>query len=165
MNKIKALIRLLSGLMIAILLVVFIVSQFATPDMGFIYSVKRLKEKIMLHTKLNPNTKADYYNYLIHQRLTEIEEIYDTGNLAELEVRKISLRYSTTVGEYVQFLLKNKLVDNTKNLYNDISEHQYKLNKILEMYPDSLDYEKKGIQDNVNYLEIYRKQIIESGLI
>lgn len=161
MNKVKAFIRLfLSVLLIAGVLFSYL-SQFATPDMGLVYSVKRGKEKLVMMTKFSNNSKADYMNYLAKERLNEIKEMFDTGNLAETEIRKISLRYSTAVGEYMHFLIANNLDDKLRNLYIDIPMQQAALKQIMDTYPESFDYEKKGLIDDINYLEIYKNQIKE----
>jgi hypothetical protein len=165
MIKVKALLRLLVLVFIVAILFLSYISQFATPDMGSIYSVKRLKEKIVMQITPNPQSKADYYNYLVQMRLGEIEEMFETGNIKEKEMYGISLRYSTTVGDYMDFLLANNMTEKLKKLYLDIPEHQKALQRILDTYPDPTGLEKKWMQDAINYLEIYKTQIKDSGRI
>ncbi len=62
---------------LAILVISLVLSQTAAPDNYLLFSLKRAQETAFLKLKTTPSQKVDYMDYLLDQRLSELQTVFN----------------------------------------------------------------------------------------
>ncbi len=150
--------RLKLGLIIllVILNVILLNLNKITPDTRFLYSFKRLNEKIYLSLKPSPGQRLDYLFILLEERRNELAYVVEKGN--SHYVLKSAQRYSTTAGEITELILNNNLYDQAKVAQERFRTHLPLIAELITKYPKN-DDEIKFVKDDVNYLNIYLEKL------
>lgn len=146
------------SLLLAVLVLLIIASDKATPDSTLTFGLKRLQEKIFLSLKPTPEAKADYYLALLDKRLEELKGL--VKNKRSWYLWSASLRYSATAGELTDLVLQNNLTDKVGIMTAQFKNHQQVLRAAVDNYPDAYSQEDwKFLQDDINYLELYLEKL------
>lgn len=124
------------------------------PKDGFSYGVKRFKEKILLQLYfIFPERKLHYYSELTEHRLAELKFTIEEKDMANFE--NTTTRYSSSVGEYVNFVLKNdNLKENKKEMENLLLSHFPVLEKLRDSY-DPQTAEWRFVEDDINFVKLH----------
>lgn len=124
------------------------------PKDGFSYGVKRLQEKFFLQLySLFPDKKLNYYYDLTERRLAELKFTIEEKDMANFE--NATTRYSSSVGEYVNFALKNdKLKKNKKEMENLLLPHLQVLEQLRDVY-DPRTAEWRFVEDDINFVKLH----------
>ena len=118
--------------------------------------VEKLQEKLNLFLKFSKDDKADYQKYLVEKRLAELKYVIDTkqGNLVE----ETTSRYTTYLGNYSSFVIKNKLINKKENILSMYNNHQ----KILEQLQNAFEpgsVFQMLLQHDINTIKLFSTQI------
>lgn len=146
----KIVIFLFSLLLIFVLVLLNI--SVSNPASWPFYSLKRLYEKTQLSLKSNPEEKLNYQYNLLDNRLTEL--IFIAENQISSQVLTTSLRYSTTVGQITELIIKDNLKGEAQKAKEKFEAHLLIVKELSQTYPKD-DSEAKYIIDDVNYLQTY----------
>lgn len=124
------------------------------PEDGFTYGVKRFQEKILLQLYFfSSEKKMNYYSKLVERRLAELKFTIENKNMGNFE--DATTRYSSTVGEYVNFILSiDILKNNKKGVENTLLAHIPVLEKLRDSY-DPTTAEWRFVEDDINFNKIY----------
>lgn len=145
------------GVVVIVVVVVgsLFLAQNATPDFAPFYSIKRFEEKLVSYTKRSPESKASYDEFLLNRRLDDLKYIISNNEYDGFI--QTSLRFSTTAGNLANYIIANHLkdrVNHTKWLF----WHDENIIKNLMKGHNGND-NWKFIQDDINYLGIYYKEL------
>lgn len=121
-----------------------------------LYKIKRLQERLTIMIKTSPKAKAEYYLYLLDQRLEDMHYIYDV-KLDDLAI-STSLRYAATAGELTNILKNNNLTEIKPQVKEKFENHRAVIKGILDSYPYQ-DEKWKFYQDAINYLDLYLNEL------
>lgn len=158
----KILIRRIKFVLIGILSIIsifLVLSRDATPLSPAIFQTKRLQEKIFIRFKPNPKSKLEYYAYLLNERLDELKAVAETSDSSYTLILMTSLRYSTTAGQMTDFIKNNHLTDQTPGVLKLFQDHQQIISVLVESYPKDFGDEWKFLEDDINYLQIYSRDL------
>lgn len=123
------------------------------PNQSFGYSIKRLKEKVLLFVySISPSKKADYYNVLTNSRLAELKYVIDKKDADDFELA--TKRYFTTAGQYVEYLNKKNLNDKKGIALETLKQHEPILIKLRDTF-DPLSAQYRFVEDDINYIKQY----------
>lgn len=127
------------------------------PNDGFGFISKRLGEKLklFLYSPL-PNKKAGFYEKLTTTRLAELKYVIEKGDMANFE--KATIRYSTTVGMWVDFINKNKLDNRRSHAAETLSNHIPVIEQLMTKY-DPTTAEWRFVKEDLDYVSIYISQV------
>jgi hypothetical protein len=126
------------------------------PDGGFNYNIKRIKEKIVLLFSFTPTKKAEYQEKLVQKRLSELKYIVDNKDGANIETA--SQRYSTTVGNLVELIIKNNLQTHKETTLKMLEEHSIAIENLKGSFDDTTA-EWRFIKYDEDYLKAYIQQL------
>jgi hypothetical protein len=142
------------GLCVCILVFtgILLISPIATPDAFPFYSIKRIEEKIGGLFQRSVDQKIRYNIFLLNRRLSDLK--YITDNREYALYYQSSLRYAATAGTLANLITIKYQANDVLNIFNS---HSKTLVNILRLKND--DESWKFIYDNINYLQIYSKQI------
>ena len=124
----------------------------ANPTSWPFYNIRRLYEKTQLSLKSSPSGKLHYQYKLLDNRLEDLSFV--TGNGASHYVLSTSLRYSTTLGQITDLVIKNNMVDEVPTAKEKFTAQLTIIKNLIDKYPKD-DSEFKYIVDDENYLKIY----------
>lgn len=104
--------------------------------------------------------KAEFYSFLLDQRLDELKTIMNGKQEGHL-ILPSTLRYATTAGEYVNLIKQYGLTAESKNAKMQFANHRKVIVELSKKYKNksSGDYTGKFIIDDINYLDIYSKEL------
>lgn len=154
--KVKIQLGLIAVLVIAALSL--ILSQTASPDLPPLFALKRIQEKAFLSLKSSPEDRVEYMNTLLDRRLEELDSQVRRQSYGY--ILPSALRYSSTAGQITELIISQNMKDKVASQIEKFNNHQQVLQKIYVLYPKNTDnWEWKYIQDDVNYLGIYRDQL------
>lgn len=136
-------------------LFVLYLSRNALPDSN-LYSFRRIYEKTLTITKNTPEQKVEYYQYLLNERFNELKFVFIIVDTRY--VISSSLRYSATAGHLTDLIIKYKMQKKADELSKVLEKHKIELN---DLNVNSTKYEKKFLEDDVNYLNIYLDKLAE----
>ena len=125
-----------------------------------LFKLKRAQEKTLMLIKRDPSSKVSYYHILLDKRLKEIIFLIIDRRFNKLVFP--SQRYATTAGELTEIIISNNLSEMATPTRKIFTKHQNKIQEILDSYPREINDEWKFIQDDFNYLEIYKNQLSEA---
>lgn len=116
----------------------------------------RLIEKIILFTKFNEQSKAEYMMSLLDKRLADLNFVVtkDRGNLIE----EISSRYASFTGELGNYFLENNLKNKKLNLIKKFEIHKKVLIKIQKPYSSDSPF-RMLLQHDINTINIIRDKL------
>jgi len=137
------------------IVILAVLSRNAQPSSS-LYLIKRAQENIILLTKIAPVAKVDYYEYLLNERLGEIQYIMNSHQYALIV--STALRYATTAGKLTEFASKNNLKNKTQEITKEFMEHKKILNTLSQQFPGASD-RWKYVVDDENYLDTYVKEL------
>lgn len=144
---------------LSIVAFILIMSRWATPLSPLTFQAKRLQEKVFMRLKSNPQSKLEYYTYLLNERCKELRSVVESESPSY--ILTTSLRYSTTAGQLTELIIGNHLdssIEITQKLFRN---HQQIISGLIMLYPKDFDDEWKYLQDDINYLDIYSKMLSE----
>lgn len=118
--------------------------------------LEKFREKVTLFFKFSKEDKYSYQKFLLEKRLAELKYVIDTkqGNLIE----ETSSRYSTYLGNFTDFVIKNKLTSKKEEILKMYEEHQ----KILDTLQINFEFESGFwllLQHDINTVKIFSEQI------
>ncbi|TSC90504.1 MAG: Uncharacterized protein G01um10145_176 [Microgenomates group bacterium Gr01-1014_5] len=123
------------------------------PDDGFAYLTKRLEEKVKLFLfSLSANSKENFYKELANRRLAELKYVIENDKKGNFEVATI--RYSSTVGEWTEFILDEKLDESKGPAVEVLTKHLPVVEKLMTKY-DGTTAEWRFVKQDFDYLNIY----------
>lgn len=128
-------------------------SNYATPDYGIIYKLKRLQENVFLKIKSSPVEKVYYESGILDDRLSELKYLVENQKIDYL--LKASLRYSATAGKLTDIVKQNYVFDKIPLIQAKFKEHQEIIKGLVVLCQKNDNTECKYIQDDFNYLKIY----------
>ncbi|MBI2268245.1 MAG: hypothetical protein HYU80_02215 [Candidatus Blackburnbacteria bacterium] len=127
------------------------------PDGGFAYLQKRFSEKAKLFfLSFSTERSEDYYRQLANRRLAEVKYIIDQNKMAYFE--KATVRYSTAVGNWVEYINKKGLSREKEPAVQLLSQHVPVVQKLMEKY-DPTTAEWRFVKHDLDYLNIYISQL------
>lgn len=127
------------------------------PSDGFGFISKRLGEKIKLFLNSPfPKKKERVYEELSTKRLAELKYVIEKADMANFE--KATIRYSTTVGMWVDFINKNKLNDRRSHAAETLSNHIPVIEQLMTKY-DPTTAEWRFVKEDLDYVSIYISQV------
>jgi hypothetical protein len=129
------------------------------PDQEFNYKLKRLKEKIIIYTKLTPKAKANYYKKQSMKRLAELTYVVKEKKWSSLETS--SQRYETTVGILTEFVVAKNIEDEKDDVKKLLSDHLLVVDKLKDYYQFGTA-EWRFIMNDYNSIRIYLDQLSSS---
>src|SRR5260221_14531904 len=149
--------KIILAIVIGIVLIggVVFLARWAYPDIPPLYNLRRFEEKIIEYTKTTPDARADYYTHLLQNRLDDIP--YVGGSQEYPLFLSTSLSYSATAGTLSNWIISHSLKSRKATTLTLFNKHSAMLKKILSK-KDTQD-EWKFIQDDVNYLSIYKGKV------
>ena len=117
---------------------------------------EKLGEKVTLFFKFSKKDKADYENYLIEKRLSELKYVVDSkqGNLIE----ETSSRYATYLSSFSDLVIKNKLSNKKNEVLNLYSRHK----KILEELQNTFETDsvfRMLIQHDIDTIKLFSTRV------
>ena len=128
-----------------------------SPKYGYKYLFKRLREKITLFVlSKNPLRKADYYSKLLDKRLAELKQVVEEKDIGNIETT--SQRYSSTLGELVNFIKQNNLVEMKTKILAKMAEQL----PLLESYQKNYSFntaEWRFVEHDIDYLKEYSSML------
>lgn len=83
---------------------------------------EKLKEKIILFFKFDKKQKSAYQRELVEKRLAELDYVIKNKQWDYIE--DVTSRYSTYLGNYINFVEKNKITDNKEQLLIILNGHK-----------------------------------------
>ena len=117
---------------------------------------EKVSEKINLFTKFNKVGKAKYWRELIDTRFAEIKYAVDGSRLGDIE--DMTSRYSTYLGYYSEFLIKNNLSSEKEITLSMFGKHSEILKGLQQKYEfDSAWW--MLIEHDINTLVIFKDKI------
>jgi hypothetical protein len=132
-------------------------SRDTDPRYSYLYSLKRIQEKIFSKLQFSPEPRVRYQTLLLNERLSELQTIVDTKQYDY--ILQSSLRYSATAGELTNMIKESNLTELRSPTIEVFKSHQQRLQTIINNYPKDQNVEWKYIQDDFNYLLIYQEQL------
>lgn len=129
------------------------ISQNAKP-ISPLFPMQRLDESLILLIKRSPDEKVEYYQYLLQKRFSDISYVVQTDHRDILV--SVSLRYSTTVGKAVQ--IASAFNVRKSQLRIELEQQKLMLINMITHYVSN-DNRQKFIQDDINYINIYEKDL------
>lgn len=127
------------------------------PNGGFGYIQKRLGEKVkLLFLSLSTESKENYYKELAGVRLAELKYVIVEKDLANFE--KTTIRYSTTVGEWAEFISNKQLNDKKASAVYVMSQHLPVVEQLMTKY-DGTTAEWRFVKQDADYLKIYSSKL------
>lgn len=127
------------------------------PEDGFSFLAKRLGEKfkLFIYSPL-PEKKEDTLKKLATTRLAELKYIIEKGDMNNFE--KSTIRYSTTVGEWVEYINKKKLTGQKQHAQGVLNSHIPVVKILIEKYnPTTAEW--RFVKHDLDYLNIYISQL------
>ncbi len=148
-------IKLWSIFFLSFFAISLISSQDATPDNSYLFSLKRVQEKVFLKTISNPKDRVLYMKALLNKRIKELVAV--VNNKQYRAVLKASQRYSTLAGQITDLIVANNLKDLADLTKLQFENHMPIIYKAYVIYPKNIpdNEEWKYILDDHNYLKIY----------
>lgn len=123
------------------------------PNGGFGYVTKRLGEKVKLFfLSFSRENKEGYYAELAGRRLAELKYVIEKEDLNNFEIATI--RYSSTVGEWTEFILDEKLEERKRSAVEVMTKHLPVVEKLMTKY-DGTTAEWRFVKQDADYLNIY----------
>lgn len=89
---------------------------------------EKLKEKITLFFKFDKKQKSTYQRELVEKRLAELDYVIKNKQWDYIE--DVTSRYSTYLGNYINFVEKNKITNDKEQLLNILNGHKNFIEKI-----------------------------------
>ncbi len=138
-----------------VLLAIFVVALFlsprSNPDFPPLYNLKRLQEKLFSAISTSPTAKADYQQYLLDQRLAELDHLVKSQQYTYLW--SSSLRYAAVAGNLTDYIIANNLKDKIPVVTEQFRNHQRALYALYVYYPKNINNDEwKYVLDDINYL-------------
>lgn len=131
----------------------------ANPSDGFIYFRKRFGEKLMLFfLSFSAERKERYYSELTNRRLAELKFVIDNGDMYNFE--KVTTRYSSTVGMWVDFIINKRFTDRKEPAVAVLTGHIPQVEQLMAKY-DPTTAEWRFVKHDVDYLKIYISKLQE----
>ncbi len=132
-------------------------SEKTNPADGFRFLGKRIKEKIKLFIVAPfPKQKESVYEDLVQVRLAELKYVVEKPDPSNFE--KATIRYSTTVGQWVEYINKKNLNDQKQLAVETLSSHKPILQKLMDTY-DYTTAEWRFVKHDLDYLDIYISEL------
>ena len=127
------------------------------PGDGFGFIGKRIGEKfkLFLYSPL-PKRKKDALEKLATTRLTELKYVIEQKDMANFE--NTTTRYSTTIGEWVEYINKKKLTDQKQHAKEVLNSHVPVIEMLMTKY-DPTTAEWRFVKHDLDYLSIYISQL------
>ena len=123
------------------------------PDGGFSYLTKRLEEKVKLFLfSVSTSSKENFYKELAKRRLAELKYVIESDKKGNFEVATI--RYSSTVGEWTEFILDEKLDKSQEPAVEVLTKHLPVVEKLMTKY-DGTTAEWRFVKQDFDYINIY----------
>lgn len=120
---------------------------------GFGYVTKRLGEKVKLFfLSFSAEGKESYYTELAGRRLAELKYVIEKEDKNNFEIATI--RYSSTVGEWIEFILDEKLDERKEPAAGILTKHLPVVEKLMTKY-DGTTAEWRFVKQDFDYLNIY----------
>lgn len=129
------------------------------PSDGFGFIAKRLGEKLRVFLSSPfPKKKENIYEELATKRLAELKYVIEKPDMANFE--KATIRYSTTVGMWADFINKNKLDSRKSHAAKTLSKHIPVIEGLMTKY-DPTTAEWRFVKQDLDYLQIYIDKLQE----
>lgn len=133
-------------------------AESTNPDMGYRYSIKRLREKItLLIYSFSPSKKCDYYKNLVNTRIAELKYISERKDIANIQ--KTSERYSATAGNATECLIQNNLDSAKKEELSTLFQSQIPDIEDFQVNFDPSTAEWRFLKYDKDYLQTYISQL------
>lgn len=127
------------------------------PDGGFSFLAKRLEEKFKLFISSPfPSRKEKVYEDLNSVRLSELKYVVEKPDMANFE--KATIRYSTTVGMWVEYIAEKKLDAEKASTRETLLNHKPIIENLMTHF-DTTTAEWRFLKHDLDYLQIYSDQI------
>ncbi len=116
----------------------------------------RLIEKLILFTKFNEQSKAEYMMSLLDKRLADLYVVVskNRGNLIE----EISSRYASYTGQLGAYFVENKLETKDKELKKKLKTHKKILIEIQKKYSNDSPF-RMLLQHDINTINIIQDKL------
>lgn len=116
----------------------------------------RLVEKIILFTKFNKQSRAEYMMERLDKRLADLNFVVtkDKGNLIE----EISSRYASYTGELGNYFSDNDLESKKKKLTEKLKTHKKVLTEIQKKYSNDSPF-RMLLQHDINTIRIIQEKL------
>lgn len=122
------------------------------PDKHLLYSVKRLMEKAVEITKLDKDSKADYYKDLTLNRLAELKYVVENKLLSEVEQSTQRISFQTGIlSDYVS--RDNELAKKREEIRNLLLSSKDLIVPLRDKYPANSSYWML-VQHNINSIDL-----------
>lgn len=129
------------------------------PDDGFSYISKRLGEKVkLLFLSLSVNSKEEFYQRLVNRRLAELKYVIEKDKKGDFE--KATIRYSSTIGEWTEFIVNKKLEEKKKPAVEVMTSHLPIVEKLMTGY-DGTTAEWRFVKQDADYIRIFISKLQE----
>lgn len=89
---------------------------------------EKLKEKITLFFKFDKKQKSAYQRELVEKRLAELDYVIKNKQWDYIE--DVTSRYSTYLGNYINFVEKNKITGDKEQILNLLNGHKNFIEKM-----------------------------------
>src|SRR3989338_1869818 len=129
------------------------------PGDGFGFIGKRIGEKFKLFIYSPfPKAKENLYEDLVKRRLAELKYVIEKPDMANFE--KATIRYSTTVGTWAEYIQKKKLNDQKQSAVETLSSHLGVVEKLMTKY-DPTTAEWRFVKHDFDFLNIYISKLAQ----
>lgn len=118
--------------------------------------LEKFQEKVTLFFKFSKNDKYNFQKYLLEKRLAELKYVIDNNDWDPVE--ETSSRYATYLGNFTDFVLKNRLSDKKRDVLETYERHE----QILEDLHKKINIDSGWwllLQHDINLTKIYGEQI------
>ncbi len=132
-------------------------SSYSDPTIPYLFSLKRSQEKVFQKLQLSDEQKLNFNQNLLNARLLELQSIVNTKSYPL--ILQASLRYSTTAGDITNLIINSGFKDKISLMQVVFSNHQKVFQQLIDNYPKDYNVEWKYLQDDFNYLKIYKDQL------
>lgn len=142
---------------LSITAIALLFSNSAKPDNPVLFGLKRYQENIFYNFK---GDKIDYSNTLLAKRLEELKGLAN-GESARF-LWAASLRYSTTAGRITEMIKGKNSKEKALKQIEAFNKDKKEIEQKLEEFPKDFGTDDwKFLEDAINYLNIYIKQLQE----
>lgn len=129
------------------------------PNDGFSYIQKRFGEKIkLIILSFSANSKENFYKELANRRIAELKYIIDNKDVNNFEIATI--RYSSTIGEWAEFIINKKLEEKKKPAIEVLTSHLPVVEQLMTGF-DGTTAEWRFVKQDADYIRIYTSKLQE----
>lgn len=127
------------------------------PNSGFGFIAKRLGEKFRLFLfSPFPKQKEQAYERLSQVRLAELKYTIEGRDMANFE--KATIRYSTSVGNWVEYINKKKLNGEKSQAVQTLNSQIPVVKELMDKFnPTTAEW--RFVKEDLDYLQLYISQL------